>query len=90
MVSGPDFPWKIHHGLHRTLLDAEALSIGSFATMMADGTLVNTHLRAARSGDAPQVKYRMGVPPKSSILIGCSIKAIQLLGYPHFGKLPDS
>lgn len=25
-----------------------ALSIGSFATMMADGTLVNTHLRAAR------------------------------------------
>ncbi|CAL1172004.1 unnamed protein product [Cladocopium goreaui] len=28
--------------------DAKALSIGSFATMMADGTLVNTHLRAAR------------------------------------------
>lgn len=37
--------------------DAKALSIGSFATMMADGTLVNTHLRAARlasGGPAPR------------------------------------
>ncbi len=28
----------------------KALSIGGFASMMVDGTLVNTHLRAARPG----------------------------------------